>query len=653
MRRPLRKFAGPVLAAVALAALPAGAGAIKPLSAAQYVVRAKCSAPEPGHAGCLSLGLARRARPAAKPKIVSPSVISPRNGEVGYRPSDLHSAYELPTSATTAQTIAIVDAFNDPKANEDLKAYSEEFGLPECTEGTGCLTKVSQSASKPTLPFPKTTVELEEELHNESGPHHEEAEEATEWIAEISLDIETAHAICQNCHILLVEAKSTEFKDLEESETRAETLKANEISNSWGGREETSAAQESSSPFNHPKTVITVSAGDAGYLGWFAVFEGFAEFLEESAEYPASSPHVVSVGGTRLELGAASKWAGEQVWDDGYGAGGGGCSAHFAAPEWQLSLADWTEVGCATHRSVSDVSADADPYTGIAVRDSSGGCSFEEETAPEVTQKLEGWCPIGGTSLASPLIAGVFALAGGSHEAAYPAKTLYEGARDVPGAVHDITKGSNGLCESFDPQTGSSLCSAQAEAKASCPSKPGSCMACPRYDGATGIGTPKALEAFTHSTPVAEASYNPASCALEAPPSAAPANEQVAPSATTRAPAPPPPPPPAATASPPSLTALSLTTAAVIALNRRPTIAKVAFAFNSNMATRVRVTLARRVRSHHRWHWLTVGHPITVSAGAGHNVKRLAGTKRLVAGTYRLTLTPNSGKPRSVVFHIG
>jgi hypothetical protein len=91
----------------------------------------------------------------------------------------------------------------------------------------------------------------------------------------------------------------------------------------------------------------------------------------------------------------------------------------------------------------------------------------------------------------------------------------------------------------------------------------------------------------------------------------------------------------------------------VIALNRRPTTAKVAFAFNSNMATRVRVTLARRVRSHHRWRWLTVGHSITVSAAAGHNVKRLAGTKRLVAGTYRLTLTPSSGKPRSVVFHIG
>jgi hypothetical protein len=669
MSRLLRTFANPVLAAKATrGALPcllaaalllcalsgsAARAAVRPLSAKQYAVLPKCSAPEPGHASCLSVGVVRRARP--RPKAVSPAVISPREGEVGYRPSDLQRAYELPKTAPAAQTIALVDAFNDPTAEADLKSYDKEFALPECTKAAGCFSQVSQSASKPALPFPKTTAELEE-FRAGTPAHKELAQQATEWGGEISLDIETAHAICQNCHILLVEAKSSVFTDLEEAETRAEALSANEISNSWGGEEEAGvAALEASGPFNHPNTVITASAGDSGYLGWYAILEGLAEGLEPGAGYPSSSPHVVAVGGTRLELGSESKWAREQVWN-GYGAGGGGCSVHFAAPEWQLSLADWSEVGCATTRSVSDVSADADPYTGVAVRYTGGGCSFEKETAPEVVQSIAGWCPIGGTSLASPLIAAVFALAGGSHEVAYPAKTLYEGARNVPGAVHDITEGSNGMCEHFDELTGTSLCSAKAEAKASCPSKPGSCMACPRYDGATGIGTPKGLEGFAPSTPVAEAPYDPASCELEAPPAQAPSTtEAPAPrAATTSVPPPPaPPPPPPATPLTLQLTSLGLTTTSVIALNRHPTRANVAFAFRSNMAIRLRVTLARRVRSHGRTRWVTVGRSITISAAAGRNVKRLTGAKHLPAGTYRLTLTPSSGKPRSILFHIG
>jgi hypothetical protein len=75
--------------------------------------------------------------------------------------------------------------------------------------------------------------------------------------------------------------------------------------------------------------------------------------------------------------------------------------------------------------------------------------------------------------------------------------------------------------------------------------------------------------------------------------------------------------------------------------------------FSANIATRLRVGLAQRVRSHGHTRWVAVGRAMTVSAAAGRNVKRLSGARRLRAGLYRLTLTPTSGKPRSILFHIG
>jgi hypothetical protein len=85
---------------------------------------------------------------------------SPAAGDYGLRPQDLHSAYQLPNSASDAQTVALVDAYNDPTAEADLKAYDEEFGLPECTTGDGCFKQVNQSGETGKPPFPKTTKEL-------------------------------------------------------------------------------------------------------------------------------------------------------------------------------------------------------------------------------------------------------------------------------------------------------------------------------------------------------------------------------------------------------------------------------------------------------------------------------------------------------------
>jgi hypothetical protein len=628
-----------------LAVAPAAARAetVAPLPSSNYTVRQACATLRPGRASCLAEQLvpvsaeAQRhkhpigmVRPAAR---AQPAVPSPKTGQLGLRPQDLHSAYSLPPVAPGEATIALIDAYNDPRAEADLKTYSEEFGLPACTSGNGCFKQVGQSAGGP-LPFPKTVEELENAFANPA--EEAEAEEAAGWGAEISLDIESAHATCQNCKIMLVEANTPSTEDLTAAEARAEQLGATEISNSWGAREEfVPPAAAEQLPYNDPGTVITASAGDDGYRNWFAKEGAFSSF-------PASSPSVVAVGGTRLSpLSTEGGWTGETVWN-GFGAGGGGCSVVFGAASWQLSTANWAAVGCGAARAVADVSADADPYTGIVVRDTLPGEECETlyvEKEGEAKKVLRGWCTYGGTSLSSPIIASVFALAGGAGGRAYAAQTLYEAQSVAASSFHDITTGSNGECASYNKKTGLSVCTAAQEAAASCASRL-ICLAGAGYDGPTGVGSPFGVLGFTAGQfERHEASAAPASSAALS----APADLPVTPPA----------PPPPATPLTLQLTSLGLTTTSVIALNRHPTRAKVAFAFRSNMAIRLRVTLTRRVRSHGRTRWVTVGRSITISAAAGRNVKRLTGAKHLPAGTYRLTLTPSSGKPRSILFNIG
>jgi hypothetical protein len=286
-----------------------------------------------------------------------------------------------------------------------------------------------------------------------------------------------------------VESNAPSYEDLEKAEKSAAALGADEISNSWAGSEEgETPALESAGPFNHPGIVITAAAGDDGYLNWDS--ESSAE--KGYVNFPASSPHVVAVGGTRLSLGAGSAWAGETVWNGDH-ASGGGCSVEFTAQPWQQSVLDWSAVGCATKRAVADVAADADPYTGFAVHDTSPECEYQYEEAK--VRHVAYWCTIGGTSLASPLIASVFALAGGANGAAYPAKTLYENELKSPASLHDITVGSNGECTKPFLEEGLSACTPAEEAATSCASK-AICLAGTGYDGATGVGTPDGINAF-------------------------------------------------------------------------------------------------------------------------------------------------------------
>lgn len=500
--RPLAAlFAALGLSMLASAPAARAAGWVFPLPRSDYTLRPACLAPAPGRARCMALQLVARTAEARahthpigapRPATASAPAGSPATGEYGLTPEDLHSAYDLPEDAVGPQTVAVVDAYNDPVAAEDLATFSREFDkkLPECTVASGCFSQVNQNGES-SLPFPKSEAELDEALQRPGKKR--EAEEAAGWDVEISLDIETVHAVCESCHIVLVEGNEPSSSSLEAAEDTAARL-AQEVSNSWsvpecGGPRDCTADRAA---FDHPGVVVAAAAGDEGYLGW----------LEpggpSSVSYPASSPHVVAVGGTRLALGTKHEWVEESVWNDGgesdgkkegYGATGGGCSVQFEAPAWQKALSDWAAVGCAEKRAVSDVSADADPYSGVAVYDSNPGCE-QQLSHPD-------WCTIGGTSLATPLISATYALAGGAGGVAYPAETLYGNLAASPSLLHDVSSGSNGECvEPFEEETGTSGCTAAQEAARSCSSK-AICLARSGYDGPTGLGTPDGIEAFT------------------------------------------------------------------------------------------------------------------------------------------------------------
>lgn len=505
-----------VLCALGSLMLPAAAGAggtagDPSWGGARFSPRLGCAFPPPGYAAYASCPAPRGVGASSSAQLESASATNsargassaateeeecapekPSAGCTGLRPSDLEAAYGLPTMAPTPQTIALVDWYDDPAVEADLAHYDAEFGLPACTAADGCFTKVNESGKSGRLPEP--------------------SEEAA---VEISIDVEIAHALCQNCRILLVEASSPRLADLEIAEDRAVAMGATEISNSWYTEE----PRQDSGAFDHPGIVITAASGDYGYDNWELPEGGEVqpeEIQRGFADYPASSPHVVAVGGTRLEHARGRRWARETVWS-GFrsptqsGTTGSGCS-HFPAPSWQLEVADWSSVGCGTDRAVADIAAEADRYPryrgGVAVYD-----SYDHA----------GWFHAFGTSVASPIIAATFALAGGAGGVEYPAKTLYENEAAHPHSLHDVVSGSDGECTREATVEGRSGCSV-AEAGASC-SGAAICVAGPGYDGPSGVGTPDGLRAFTPtgepgkaSQAIAFSSRAPGAATVGAPP---------------------------------------------------------------------------------------------------------------------------------------
>lgn len=326
------------------------------------------------------------------------AAVSPSITPSGFGPSSLRSAYNLTSSGSSSQTIAIVDAFNDPNAESDLAVYRTQFGLSACTTANGCFKKVSQTGG---TNYPRGN---------------------TGWAEEISLDVDMASAICPNCHILLVEAKTNSFANLGAAVNYA-AAHANVVSNSYGG----SDASDASAPFyNHPGVAITASSGDGGF----------------GVEFPASSHFVTAVGGTHLVMSGSTRVS-ETVWN----GAGSGCSTLNPALTGQAAF----NTGCAK-RAVADVSAVADPATGVAVYD---------------TYHESGWLVFGGTSVASPIIASVYALAG--NESSIDNNYPYTHSSNF----FDITSGSNGSCSP------SQLCTARVG-----------------WDGPTGLGTPNGTGGF-------------------------------------------------------------------------------------------------------------------------------------------------------------
>jgi Ricin-type beta-trefoil lectin domain/Putative Ig domain len=405
--RPIATAAAACLAAMALSSGAAAAANANGPAAPALGFRHACSGPaSPGRAECLALvrtNLAFSYLGAAAD--LTPS---------GYGPADLQSAYNLALASAAAgngKTVALVDAYDDPNAASDLAVYRAQYHLPPCTVANGCFAKVNQKGTTSPLPT---------------------AAGVTGWDLEESLDIDMVSAICPNCHILLVEANDNGTGNLAAAAKTAASLGAGFVSNSYGAPE---FAGETAydADYQHPGVAVTASAGDSGY----------------GAEYPAASRYVTSVGGTSLTRSSAARGWHEAVWNDGAGdATGSGCSAYEAKPSWQA------DAGCAA-RTVADVSADADPNTGVATYDTYQGAG--------------GWQVFGGTSVASPVIASVFALAGPPAAGTYPSSFLYGHTSNL----YDVTSGSDGSCSP------AYLCTAGVG-----------------YDGPTGLGTPDGTAAF-------------------------------------------------------------------------------------------------------------------------------------------------------------
>ena len=368
----------------------------------QVTARAVCPSAPAGEARCDAQALVARSdgqlvrphigrhgaigtvRPAIVPRSANPLDVPSSNPPEPGTPAFLEQAYDLAYLSQTqggTDTVAIVDAYDDPSAQADLDTYRSAYGLPACTTSSGCFRKINQTGVASPLPT------------WDPG-----------WEQEESLDLDAVSALCPNCRILLVEANSASLTDLKTAMATAASMGSNQISASW------SATSDETLPgtYTFPHVATVAATGDTGYPG----------AGEDS--YPAAFPGVTAAGGTALTAADAApnlRGFSEGAWSlsDGYG-GGSGCDLEVAKPAYQ------TDSGC-TGRSYADVSADADPSTGLVVYDSGNG----------------GWMIVGGTSLATPLVAAYYAITGVTGSSP---RWAYEDS----GLLNDVVSGSNGTC---------------------------------------------------------------------------------------------------------------------------------------------------------------------------------------------------------------
>ncbi|HEY0194670.1 MAG TPA: S53 family peptidase [Kofleriaceae bacterium] len=335
----------------------------------------------------------------------------------GLGADDLQGAYSIdPTKTKTASPkVGLVNAFGYTALESDLAMYRAQYSLPVCNVANGCLTIVNQQGQASPLP---------------ANPPM-----SNDWTVEAALDLDMVSAACPLCKIVIVEANSDSSTDLFAAESIAASMTPDVISNSWGGAEQ-GDVRPFEKYFDHGDIAIFTAAGDDGYNDQFATTKG--------PDYPGTSGHVISVGATRLERATLTSrgWT-ETAWAVSgtkmQSAGGSACSLSIAKPAYQ------TASPC-TFKATADISAVGDPTTGVAVYNAGNA----------------GWLVAGGTSAASPFVAGVYAATGNGKQ------TSGAFLAANPTALNDVTSGNNGTCDN-----NSILCNAATG-----------------WDGPTGYGTP-------------------------------------------------------------------------------------------------------------------------------------------------------------------
>ena len=364
-----------------------------------------CETPIPGRVRCLSHVRRTATIENGRPSTAAATI-------PGLKAADIRAAYHLPKSGAKNQTIAIVDAFDNPNVEKDLAVYRRANGLGACTTANKCFRKIDQRGG--------TT-------YPEGDPG---------WGIEIALDVQAVSAACPSCRILLVEADDPSFEALGTAVNTAVRLGATVISNSYGADESSDALTLNKKYFTHPGVTLLASSGDYGFT---------------AASVPAVLPGVWAIGGTLLNRTKAGGYT-EKAWANA----GSACSAYIRKPAVQK------DNHCAM-RTVSDVSAAADSAQGFAVYD-----TYLPDDQDLGVTPVDHWLSVSGTSLSSPLIAGMIGLAGNGAKVAKPSYPYTHRS-----GLKDVTGGSNGFC-------GHDYL----------------CTGVKGYDGPTGLGSPRGLKSL-------------------------------------------------------------------------------------------------------------------------------------------------------------
>ncbi len=396
-----------LLLLVSAVSATAPAAVAQPSPSANWHAEKVCADVPAGNASCFALKYVDDSTAPAKalPQGGQAKPASSTPPATGKTPADIQSAYNIAGLTSGGRTVAVVDAYGYPNLERDLGVYRSQFGLPACTVSNGCLTIKDQNGGNKLPRF-------------NSG-----------WADETALDVDAVSAACPDCKILVVQATTASLADLGTAvATAAKQPGVAAISNSYGGGD--SADSSYGAYYNHPGIAVTASTGDNGYTG---------------SSYPASSSYVTAVGGTSLVKNSSTRGWGESAWS----GSGSGCSSVNTA----LPAAASFGTGCGK-RASADVSAVADPQTGLAVY------------AP-TSSTTSSWAQYGGTSLSSPLIAAMYALSGNTGSSTALANSLpYTNS----GKFNDVSSGSTGTCSTTQW-----------------------CLSGSGWDGPTGVGTPNGV----------------------------------------------------------------------------------------------------------------------------------------------------------------